>query len=664
MVQLTNYTLISNDGKEIIVDGNLVREYAPGLAEQFRSGFKEAAGKLTAPYFDGQSLQNFKTLLEQAAKKEVALRSYNDLVSAGTHAEVELAPFRDYVGPGPKEQKVLDYQTTELMKGIYQVKAKVYEYAAQLKDEIEKLPEISEHFLYLFNEAVKWKVPYILELALAQFAAEHIDIKDGYTELKDLDPRAQLFYLYLHEADFSVESIVDLYKWIVELSELDATKAIQSNKELYNDIIEKLVTFTAQNIQAILAKHPHFKSLFEKLEFKKMGELLRAELIKKDSSFFTTTIRPGKRSIYTPSTPFLSNLGNDTIALHDSNPMQNIYNYKTNTFKSMSLISSYNESYRYVLWGSDKLILYKYQETNIGIYSIKTGKRITDLPLRTMVSDVLPVTSHQFLIIGSSVDQGGHRYRLLKVTSENDSHYAITTQFAQENWMGGMVVNDHEFILFDMDTESIRLSLSNISNDFVKQIIIPDLNNYRFNTYRKINDTELGIIMMQNARSAALKSIIVSLPNLKVISQTDFSYPYKIIPGNYRFTHLDADYVIVKEYLLNGHYMHLYNLKSEVNTPLNNLNNAIVLDKNHIAAFDRVTDNFIIRFITQTSNLAEILDEIQKKNAQQQPSQPQPASKRPASPIKEQPIPAAAKGLKPEAREAKRPREEKEKPNS
>lgn len=664
VAQLENYTLISNDGKEVILDGNLVRNYASGLAEQFRSGFKEAQGKLAVLHFDGQTLQNFKMLLEQTAKKEVELQRYNEIVSSGVNAEIELAPGRMYVGQGTKEQQISNYQMQELVKGMYRVRAKVYEYAAQLKDEIEKLPEIGEHFLALFNEIVKWRVPYILELALGQFAAENIDIKDGFQKLKGLDPRAQLFYL--HEVDFTVESIEDLYKWVVELSNTPA-QTIQSNKDLYDDIVEKLIEFSAQNIQSILAKHPNFKSLFEMIAFNLMGELLRKEFLKeKYNNLFMTILRTAKRwGPHSTILPYVSSLGGTFIALHDKDQSNNIYDWQNKVFKSSSQLGSQSNT-QYVLWGADRLV--GHLATNIYVYDINTGKRIfyTQLNIGENIKEIVPITSNQLFIVGTM-------HKVYKFTLKEKNTYSIEKLL--DRTLGVSAINNQEFVAVEYTGNLLkRLTLRNSNNRILKELPIPDADTYMFlSTLRKISNEKIEILLYRVSRAGFydLKYIIVSIPDLQLISVSDFEIEY-IPTYYYGFLPITTNYILVKEIhssfsnlMPENANIYLYDVISKIKFPLERISSAVVLDKNQIIGFDKITNNFVTQFIPYTSTLSEILDEIQRKTVPPSPQslifipQKPQLQKRPVSPVPEVTIPAAAKGLKPEAHEAKRPREEK-----
>lgn len=639
VVQLQNYTLVSNDGKEIALEGDLVRDFAPGLAEKFRSGFKESQGRITISDLDSQALQNFKILLEQTKKKELDLRRYNDVIIRDVELRMKLVPHTQYVGEVPREQKELEVQTRILIEGMHKVRAEAYKYAAQLKEELQKLPEIGEHFLALFNEAVKWQVPYILELALAQFAADQIDIKDGYKEFKDLDPRAQLFYL--HEVGFSSESIISVYQWIVALAEAQATKAIQSNKELYDDIIEKIVEFTVQNIVAILAKNPTFKNLFAKEEYKAIGELLRQELVKMNLHFFTTIIRPAVRWPG-QQRPYVDSLGGSFIALHDTNPQNNIYDWQNKIFRSSTEISK--SDIRYILWGPDLLV--GYTEFYIYISDINTGEGIFYNDLQSgNIEQVLPITNNKILI------RNWHNELLTFIYDRE--HKNLTKAHTQSSVADILSINENEYLLVNkykyQGNYNLKISLNKVGQTKpVKQTII-NMPTQFFIRSRKISNQEVGIIvgLVQIPEpQMRFKYLNVSIPDLHIVS---LDLPQLLRVG---YSPMTFEYLLAGEEGSNK--ISLYNVASQTMIPLpEKLSSVVALDKNRIAAFDQQSNIFVILFIPHVSTLSEILDELQRRVVPRQEPQ-----KRPASPEPIRPVPAAAKGLNPEAK-----RQRPEKPN-
>lgn len=640
VVKLENYTLVSNDGKEVVLEGILVRELAPGLAEKFKSGFKEAAGKIIISDLDYQALKNFKALLELTQKKDAELNKFNQIIAAGVKAENISAPDREYVGEGSKEQQVLDYQAFKLMEGMSKVRAKVYEEAAELKSIIEKLPEIGDHFLALFNESSKWRVPYVLELAFALFAVEHINIKDGLKKLRGLDPRAQLFYL--HEVDFSVDSIVEVYQWLIELAAIPATMVIKPNRELYDEIVVKTIEFTAQNIQSILAKYPTFKNLFEMPEFKEISQSLREELAKA-ANFFTTVIRPaeyGQR--HRPDNVFVSDLGGNSVGLHDISEINNIYNLKDKTFKSLKWIKI-NKGI-FVLWDSNRII--GWQGKNFNIYDINNYQRMftpeKTVQLQTdIIKTIVPITQDQLLM----VDQSDNLYKLLINQNKN---YSI--ELILKNVHSIFLVNKNEYVSIERSENVLKVVLRKLDSSVIKQLFLPELANYNLNFARKINDTEVGMVLYPKGAgvgNVVLKYVTISIPDLNY-SIVDFRYSYKQVS---KFSPMNSRFILVSEYYGHNPICKLIDLSLQKVAVLP-FTSAIVFDINRIVAFDPTTKNFVIQFIPEAATLMEILDKIQASAQQSQ-------SLKRHAPAANEPIPAAAQGIRPEKREVKQPRLEK-----
>ncbi len=176
------------------------------------------------------------------------------------------------------------------------------------------------------------------------------------------------------------------------------------------------------------------------------------------------------------------------------------------------------------------------------------------------------------------------------------------------------------------------------------------------------------MVLVADDRAANLKYVRVSLPDLKVISVVDKPFGYEMNVGNYSFLPLSDHYILISKHTLDREQkVYIYNVLSGRTILLIGFNSAVILDNLHIASFDLVSNNFIVRFVYEIATLSEILDEIQTKIASAQRGQPLPAQpqKRSRSPVREEnPIPAAAQGLRPEEPEIKQPRLEKpEKPN-
>ena len=164
------YTFIGNDGGQVQIAQNLIKKYAPGLALKFSAGFKETqTGQLILQDLDGAALQNFKVLFEQAAE----LSQINEKQYAEITKEKEKALEKASLVEGLGGQE-FELRKNILSEGAARSQVIRNRSIERLKATIEQLPSIGDHFLELFNHAVLWEVPHILQEALAQFAAEHL----------------------------------------------------------------------------------------------------------------------------------------------------------------------------------------------------------------------------------------------------------------------------------------------------------------------------------------------------------------------------------------------------------------------------------------------------------------------------------------------------------
>lgn len=595
MVQLQNYTLISNDGQEITLDGDWVREYLPGLAERVelstKHGMSEGAGKVTIKDLNGQALLNFKSLLTDY----ITLRRAFDKQAEHMAQKASIEDYLTYLEQSDKRIK------------------------EQLNIKIEKLPQIGDHFIPLFKEMIGWQMPVIIEESMAYVAVRLLNPQEAYELFKNLDPLAQL--LYLNEVEFSVDSIVKLLEWLVTLENNPIAQFLEGFG-LFEKVRTKIIDFVAQNSQKL---------------------------------FPITIIRPGH--LWAGSTPFISDLGDQIIALHDNSQIKNIYDFKKDGFKSLKWISSPKREEGYVFWNPDKLIIY--EETSFDVYDINTSKKIF-APSMTKhlkispIRQIVPISNDQLLIIDKS-------RTIHKLTIKADKSYSIEPILY--NVLDIVKINDSEYISVERYQNNLRLTLRKINNaELLKELSIAGLANYSLNFLKKISNNELGMVLTPAPGNfVTLKYVIVSIPDLKLTAVEDFVYTYR--PGQYqyyKFIPMNAHRILIREISPEKTAIYFFDVFSKVKTSLERFSSAVVLDKNHIAAFDQRTNNFEIQFFPQFATLSEILDEIQKKSAPQlqRPKQPQPALKRPVPPATETPIPAAAKGLKPEAREIKRQRSE------
>lgn len=620
VVSFDRYTLVGNDGKEVVLEGDLVRAYLPGLADKFRAGMIEGqTGKIRVNDLDGQALANLKSLILRYHEL------YRDIVRQKEQLSQTLS-VEEYLNREASLNKILKQQMS-------------------LK--LENLPEIGDHFIALFKEMIAWDMPTTLEEAMAGFAVRYVDITTAHELLKNIDPQAQL--LYLNEAEVSVDSIVKTLEWIVELENNPLTQGLESFA-LIEKARTKVIDFIIQNMRTILVKNPDFKNLFEKPEFRNIGNFLKQELLKKmDSNLFTTVVRPARRkSGELHYRPFVSSLGGEFIALRDAHPQNNIYNWKSKTFKSSpelkkSVPEMGKPTYKYLLMGSDLLIQYGFSPS-ISIYDLNTGQRIFNSDLNIGFIEEVLWSDHEIILVKNNqnlVYTFRYDRQNRKFARTSDISHNVSGRANQESLIGIFLINKYDYILVKNNflNRNTTISLYRIDiEEPIKEIYVTG--NF-VSPVRKISNNTLGGVILSEGKNKYLK---ISIPDLEITSND-----FPLLPNIKNYIPITFEYIFLEI----EDKLSLYNVVSQTMSSLvGKFNSPIFLDKNHIAAFDRQSNNFVIQFIPQTSTVSEILAELQKKLV---PVQVQP--KRAAEQEPERPVPAAAQGVKPEA---KRPREEKD----
>lgn len=648
---LDTYKLQGNKGSEVTFPGTVVRELLPGLAEQFRLGMKEAAGTISIHNLDQEGLQVLKRWLnkiypiqQQFEKKIVEIRTDTD------------KHLKNIVFPEQEKQSEVAEKNKIVENANKQMEQTIFEMVLQAKSELEKLPGIGEYFLEIFNNFIKWNAHLILAESSGYFAAEQIDFSndDTFNQLQLLDPEAQLLYLY--RAEYTLENIYRAYEWFKTLTDTPTIVAQENNRNLLDAVAQKLIAFTVAHIEDILKKYPTFKNLITEPQFAAIGKMLRAELVEKPMpiSFFLKILRTAV-PWSAEKLPFVTDLDDQIVALRDNSKEKNIFDFKTNNFKSFPWISSSDKSATFVFWNPDRLISYPTQ-SNMGItfdvYDLKTGRKIF-MPSMTKaleiqpIRSIIPITNNQLLIL----DDANNLYKL---TIKEDKSYTIARFL--ENVFRIIKMNDQEFISVEKQPDIFHLSLRKIdSGQILKVLKVEGLANYSLNFIRKISNNEVGMVLTPPpADVATLRYLVVSIPDLKVSSLNDFTYRYQPDHYNYyKFIPMNSQLILIKEISKwnNKEKIILFNVVSKGIIELSG--SAIVLDANHLAAWNQ--KNFVIEFIIQNATLLEILDEIQKNIV----TQPPQIQKRPA-PVQSPAITPAAKGSKSEAPESKRQKSESE----
>ncbi|GMU19660.1 MAG: hypothetical protein AMXMBFR12_08520 [Candidatus Babeliales bacterium] len=278
---------------------------------------------------------------------------------------------------------------------------------------------------------------------------------------------------------------------------------------------------------------------------------------------------------------------------------------------------------------------------NIHIYDIGAEQKIFDqnLHLHSLISKILLLDNNIFLVWSDAV------YKF--IYDEKDKSYSFERVFGNEFAWEVTAINEQEYIAVNLN--NFHIYRRNISQDkALKEVKLPVFR--LVHAIKKINNNEVGIILEKH--NLQFTYLILSIPDLKILSSEDFLVDRDVtkpIP-------LDAHHVLFKK---NNGSVHIYNVISKETIPLEIFGDLVVLNKNHIATFDRKTNNFIIQFLPHVSSLNEIFDKLQENMPVAQ-QVVQPRRKRSVSPPAQAPrIPAAAKGLRPEVPETKQPRLEK-----
>lgn len=641
--KLDRYTLVGNDGKEVVLDGALVREYLPGLADKFREGMIEArTGKIRVNDLDGQALANLKSLLERYIALEQDVNRQKEKLS-------QLA-VEEYLN----QEAVLNKRLEE-----------------QITFKLENLPKIGDHFIALYKELVFWGAPDVLARGMAEFAAQLLKLGQAYELFKNLDPQVQL--LYLNVAVLSVDSLVKTLEWIVEIQNNPIAQGIE-NFDLMVKVRTKIIDFIVKNIQAILAKKPDFKNLFEKPEFKNMGQLLKKELTKNNSPIYSTTLRQAKLW-GDPVPPSINELSNNLIALRDSTEIDNWYNFRTHTLCSSPLFKKMDTGTdSFIFWPPNRIIFL--DSSHLTIYDLSSSQRIFQQYLYINMGDafmttevlsikVLPIKENvlwALLIPKKMTSVTPLKYELYSLTYQPEKK-VLKQEKIQSNVLDILSLNGEKYVIVDMHNNTIRLSVYDAkSNKNIKTKIIQLASDKdKLNKIRKIDDNHIGLTSNQFSAAGQTLAIYYDIYRISDLEKVT-SYNFKSTDDGfgYLFIPVSKHFVLKRFRTYHGQKadpVEIYDMRNQSHFALENLSSVTVLDENHFAAYDHLKNSYIIGFIPMTGSIIEIFDEILRyAPAFKKCGHPQ---KRPVSPVREIPIPAAAQGLRPEVPETKQPRIEK-----
>ena len=295
--QKPTYTLVGSDGSQVKIDQELIKKYAPGLAELFKPGFKEGeTNQIIVSDLDKIALEDFKKILEQI-----------ELLQTKALEQVQEQNIREAL-----QKAALFAQYSAQTEQVDAIQKKVIK---ELQIFIENLPNLGEYLLKLLNQASFWRI-YYLENALARIATEQIEytpenIKKFFkiqqliigkksSELEAFtknDESAQNLFAIWHmfgDPQFSLRAkLVYLFnipitpancELIYQLLEpISKNPGITHDPEIqryFDLVILRITKFTADNIEKILAIKPNLKQFFAQPEMKLFADSLRTRLIK------------------------------------------------------------------------------------------------------------------------------------------------------------------------------------------------------------------------------------------------------------------------------------------------------------------------------------------------------------------------------------------------
>ena len=623
-----NYKLVGDDGKVVTFPGNLVRELLPGLAEKFKSWSTEGkTGAITIPNLNQSGLHVLKRLL-------------------GPIYDLQ----QQYVEALKKLEEKIPIALKET-EDSYARRAREFLFFAQDGQRIlEKIPSIGDHFLPIFNDLILWRVAPILGKAAGIFAAKHLDFGNDadFAQLKQLDPQAQLIYFY--EAPITIDNVYRAYEWLKELIQTPAIIIEKNNHPFLDQISDKITDFAIAHIAEILRKYPNFETLIKSLMFEKDSLRMYQAFLRNPQIAFEKVIMTLPND---SDDAALVNLGENRVGVL-SKDILHIFNAKTYQPERMIAAEEYFATKNvpkligYCAFGKNKIVAYS--RNQLVIFDLTSGHEpVTIMLPGDPIKEIQSLDDHQLLV-----------RHVTYYTTYIDVFDVITQKFINNFPIDGfeqMIVLDSENVVI---VNRGGLLLRDVKNGKGKMgwgleegIRPPSLN--RINAFECVVSREIMWRGMTGDRNNIFLSVLnVKNKTLAPLGVVDIG---SVNEGAQKILALDRNFFITTS---NGNLWYIpgQNRIAFIGQPLRD---SMLLDKNYVAVILKNSPQVIIKFVPQTSTLAEILAEIKKNTASQakQAQSPQ-VQKRPAVQEPALFIPAAAQGARPEVPEVKKPRSEKE----
>ena len=515
------------------------------------------------------------------------------------------------------------------------------------KNIIENIPSIGDHFLPIFNNLILWRAVPILGKAAGVFAAENVDFgnDDDFAQLKQLDPQAQLIYFF--EAPITIDNVYRAYEWLKELIETPAIITEKNNHSFLDQISDRITAFVLINIEEIFKKYPKLEMLMQDPALARAAFRLHQGLQNNPEIAFEKVVMNFPKNTYDAD---LINLGENRVGvlykqiLHVFNAAKNYkLEQKIDVEKYFALPKKGQKPIGYCALGQNKIVAYS--GTQLAIFDLtSSAEPVTIMLPQVSIKELQPLNEHQLLLSDLN------NLLVFDIPTQK-----IVTIFRLSAIQKLLVFDPANVVILVKNGELILVDVTGKSLKYKKTWDLFDAIMPQSISLNRINAVECGV-SGQVMPTGILNRFIASFFLLNVANQVltplgtvDIG---SVFEGVQRVISLGTNFFLTSRGIL-------WHIPTQ--TPITftqPLRDSMALDKNHVALVLKNSPQVIIKFVPQTSTLAEILAEIKKHTASQQPSQ-QP-QKRPAPQEAVPFIPAAAQGARTEVPEVKRPRSEKE----
>jgi hypothetical protein len=607
------YTLISNDGKELILERSLIERYAPALAFLFDNAVSQK-DRVVLAELDFDALQNFVNLLRYMAhvSEQAAQRM-------GLFEEDIKKRMADIVLPLGQEAQEKELKSKQQAAMSAQYAIVVAEILDALKIHIEQLPHIADHVLQLLNETSRWQVLYLPE-ALAQFAAQHLDLHDPATIAQvthnEFAPYAQL--LIIRFAHYSMDNYQNIVQWLADLAQNYSVTSNSTYREILDATTIRFCRWMAHNIPEILAANPSFKN----------------SIVEPRMNFLAGLLAENIRMYLKNSPPFIKAL---PLLVSDLKGVEQIQLKRI-------------DDRRFALINANRLI----------IIDSKTGDILSDSTVGGVkIVDVLPLNSQRLIIFNGTdklieinVDGTIVKEHPLRVTIKKiqviDSAHILAQSYNKRLWIYGLYPYEFKIIKnLDNIDDFVLLDAHTIVciNNKTQKIILFDLSTQAIvkewdcknDMYRVIKvDASHCFIDTGTVWQRTLGMLDIQLGTLSTLSVENL--PSKNVQA------LNSEYILLAKFKPNTRQGSIAVMQIATGKIVREFaarylwypsNFFTMLDTTHLVYF--YNNHICVGFIPETATLSEILEEIQ----QNLPAGPGPIALQ-ATP--EQQVPSLPKG--------------------